>query len=81
MVDGNTTAGFRVRRTDCTQHSNDVGLFLLDKVYNRTTYDTDESEVQYADRYKHQIDRSTKADATGSKGIGNKYQNISQLYH
>ena len=67
-IDGYTTVGFRIRRTDCTQHSNDVGLFLLNKIYNRTAHGTNESEISDIDRYNHQADRSVETDAVGCKG-------------
>ena len=76
-----TTTCFRLRSTDCTQRSNDVGLFLSHQIYHRTTHSFDKSEVYDADGYKHQANRSAEADATRSKSIGVKYSNISELYN
>ena len=76
-IDGYTTVGFRIRSTDRTQHSNDVGVLLPDKVHHGSTHDTNESEVQYVDGYKHKINRSAKADATRFKGVGSECGNIS----
>ena len=80
-IDGYTTVGFRTRSTNSTKHSNDVGVFLPNKVHNRATHNIDESEIYNPDRYKHQINRSAETDATRFKGIGNKYQNLSKFYN
>ena len=80
-INGYTTACCRIRTTNFTQYSHDVGLFLPYKIHHRTAYDIDESKVSNSNRYKHKINRSTKTYATGFKGIGNKYQNIGEFYN
>ena len=66
-IDGYTTVGFRIGRTHSTQHSDDVGVFLLDKVYNRTAHSIDESEVSGIDRHNHQTNRSVESGSVGCK--------------
>ena len=76
-----TTVGFRAGSTDCTKHSNDVGMLLSHQVHYRTAHYTDESEVHNPDGYKHQINRSAEVDATRSKSIGIKCSNIGNIYN
>ena len=80
-IDGYTTIGVRIGRTHSTQHSDDVGLLLSHKVHHRSAYDTDESEVYNANRYKHQADRSTETNATGFKGIGIECSHVGNIYN
>ena len=80
-IDGYTTIGVRIGRTHSTQHSDDVGVFLLDKVYNRTAHSVDESEVSGIDRHKYQANRAAETNATGLKGIRIECSNISNIYN
>ena len=68
-----TTVGFRPWSTDCTFNKHDVRVFLFNQVHHRTAHNINESKVYNPDRYKHKADRSAEVNATGFKGIGNKY--------
>ena len=81
MVDEYTGTGFGFRSTDCTQHSNDVGVLLFDKVHYRTAHHIDESKIHNAGRYKHQTNRSAETNAAGFKGIGIECSNIGNIYN
>ena len=80
-TNGYTAVGFRTRSTHCTQHSNDVGLFLFNQIYYRTAHNFNESKVSGFDRYKYKADRSAETDAARFKGIGIKYTNSCELYN
>ena len=81
IIDGYTADGFRTWSTDCVKHKPNVWVLFFNSLYYWATYNPFNAEISNPDGHQYQTDRSAETDAVRFKGIGNKYQNISQLYH